>query len=234
MTEQSTRSLLITGGTGGLGSAVVRRLLADYTCYVLYRSENAWQSLTEEVGANDRLHGLQADLVDADAVRRSVEQIRGTSGPLYGLVHLAGGFEMGSVQETTLESWNNLLATNLTGAFTAIQAVLPQLREQNAGRIITIGSSAVPGRPGGLAGYVVSKAGLNALTEVVANELKDTPITANILLLGSLATPPMLQQMSSDQLVPLERVADTIAFLLSDAAANISGASIPVIVKAQS
>lgn len=234
MTKQSTRSLLITGGTGGLGAAVVRRLVADYTCYVLYRSEKAWQSLTDDVGGGDRLHGLQVDLADADAVRRSVEQIRSTSGPLYGLVHLAGGFEMGSVEETTPESWNNLLATNLTGAFTAIQAVLPQLREQNAGRIITIGSSAVAARPGGLAGYVVSKAGLNALTEVVANELKDTRITANILLLGSLATPPMLQQMSSDQLVPLERVADTIAFLLSDAAANISGASIPVIVKAQS
>lgn len=234
MTEQSTRSLLITGGTGGLGAAVVRRLVAEYTCYVLYRSEKAWQSLTEDVGTGERLHGLQADLADADGVRRSVEQIRSTSGPLYGLVHLAGGFEMGSVEETTPESWHHLLATNLTGAFTAIQSVLPQLREQNAGRIITIGSSAVPARPGGLAGYVVSKAGLNALTEVVANELKDTRITANILLLGSLATPQMLQHMSSDQLVPLERVADTIAFLLSDAAANISGASIPVIVKAPS
>lgn len=234
MTEPSNRSLLITGGTGGLGYAVVRRLLAEYTCYVLYRSEQAWQSLTEEVGASDCLHGLQADLVDADAVRHSVEQIRSTSGPLYGLVHLAGGFEMGSVQETTLESWNNLLTLNLTGAFTAIQAVLPQLREQNAGRIITIGSSVVPGRPTGIAAYAVSKAGLNALTEVVANELKDTRITANILLLGSLATPSMLQHMSSEQLVPLERVADTIAFLLSDAAANISGASIPVIVTGQS
>ncbi|MBV9790526.1 MAG: SDR family NAD(P)-dependent oxidoreductase [Chloroflexi bacterium] len=234
MTEQSNRSLLITGGTGGLGTAVVRRLSAEYTCYVLYRSEQAWQALTEEVGASQRLHGLKADLADADAVRRSVEQIRATSGPLYGLVHLAGGFEMGSVQETTLESWNNLLTSNLTGAFTAIQAVLPQLREQNTGRIITIGSSTVAGRPGGLAGYVVSKAGLNALTEVVANELKDTRVTANILLLGSLATPPMLQHMSGEQLVPLERVADTIAFLLSDTAANISGASIPVIVTGQS
>jgi NAD(P)-dependent dehydrogenase (short-subunit alcohol dehydrogenase family) len=234
MTEQSNRSLLITGGTGGLGTAVVRRLSTEYTCYVLYRSAQAWQALTEEVGASERLHGLQADLADADAVRRSVEQIRSTSGPLYGLVHLAGGFEMGSVQETTLESWNNLLTTNLTAAFTVIQAVLPQLREQNAGRIITIGSSAVAGRPGGLAGYVVSKAGLHALTEVVANELKDTRITANILLLGSLATPSMLQHMNSEQLVPLESPAYTIAFLLSDMGGHISGASIPVIVTGQS
>lgn len=234
MTEQSTRSLLITGGTGGLGTAVVRQLIAEYTCYVLYRSEQAWQSLIQEVGASERLHGLKADLADADAVRRSVEQIRRTSGPLYGLVHLAGGFEMGSVQETTLESWNNLLTTNLTAAFTVIQAVLPQMREQNAGRIITIGSSVVAGRPGGLAGYVVSKAALNALTEVVANELKDTRITANILLLGSLATPSMLQHMSSEQLVPLESPAYTIAFLLSDVGGHISGASIPVVVTGQS
>jgi NAD(P)-dependent dehydrogenase (short-subunit alcohol dehydrogenase family) len=234
MTEQSTRSVLITGGTGGLGHAVVRRLLAEYTCFVLYRSPDSWQALTAAVGASDRLHGLHADLADTGAVQRSVEQIRSQSGPLYGLVHLAGGFEMGSVQETTLESWNHLLTTNLTSAFTTIQAVLPQLREQNTGRIITIGSSVVPSRPAGIAAYTVSKAALNALTELLANELKDTAITANILLLGSLATPAMLQHMSREQLVPLERVADTIAFLLSDAAANVSGASIPVIVTGQS
>jgi NAD(P)-dependent dehydrogenase (short-subunit alcohol dehydrogenase family) len=233
MTEQSNRSVLITGGTGGLGHAVVRRLLTQYSCFVLYRSSEAWQSLSDAIGANDRLHGLYADLMDPEAVQRSIEQIRSQSGPLYGLVHLAGGFEMGSVQETTLERWNHLLTLNVTTAFTTIQAVLPQLREQNVGRIITIGSSAVSARPAGIAAYTVSKAALSVLTELVANELKDTAITANILLLGSLATPTMLQHMDSRQLVPLERVADTIVFLLSDAAANVSGASIPVIVTGQ-
>jgi NAD(P)-dependent dehydrogenase (short-subunit alcohol dehydrogenase family) len=232
MTEH--RSLLITGGTGGLGPAVVRRLLDEYTCFVLYRSAEAWQSLTDAIGINDRLHGLQADLTDADAVQFLIGQVRGQWGPLYGLVHLAGGFEMGAVQDTAPETWNNLLALNLTSAFTVIQAVLPQLREQNAGRIVTIGSAAVPARPPGIAAYTVSKAALSALTEVVANELKDTSVTANILLLGSLATPAMLQHMRSDQLVSLERVADTITFLLSDAAANITGASIPVVVTGQS
>jgi 3-oxoacyl-[acyl-carrier protein] reductase len=234
MTEQLPRSLLITGGTGGLGHVVVRRLLDDYTCFGLYRSAAAWQSLTDAIGASDRLHGLQADLTDAEAVQALIEQVRSQWGPLYGLVHLAGGFDMGAVQDTTPETWNNLLALNLTSAFTVIRAVLPQLREQNAGRIITIGSAAVPARPTGIAAYTVSKAGLNALTEVVAHELKDTAVTANILLLGSLATSAMLQHMSSEQLVPLERVADTIAFLLSDAAANITGASIPVTVTGQS
>ena len=231
MTDQS---LLITGGTGGLGHAVVRRLLDEYTCLVLYRSAEAWQALTDAIGTSDRLHGLQADLTDADAVQALIGQVRSQWGALYGLVHLAGGFEMGTVQDTAPETWNNLLALNLTSAFTVIRAVLPQLREQNAGRIITIGSAAVPARPAGIAAYTVSKAALSALTEVVAHELKDTPVTANILLLGSLATPAMLQHMRSDQLVPLERVADTIAFLLSDAAANITGASIPVIVTGQS
>jgi NAD(P)-dependent dehydrogenase (short-subunit alcohol dehydrogenase family) len=234
MTEQSPRSLLITGGTGGLGHVVVRRLLEDYTCFVLYRSAEAWQALCSAIGPTDRLHGLQADLSDAGAVQELIGLVRSQWEPLYGLVHLAGGFEMGTVQDTSLEAWNNLLALNLTSAFTVIQAVLPQLREQNAGRIITIGSAAVPARPAGVAAYTVSKAGLNALTDIVAHELKDTAVTANILLLGSLATPAMLQHMPGDQLVPLERVADTIAFLLSDAATNITGASIPVTVLGQS
>jgi NAD(P)-dependent dehydrogenase (short-subunit alcohol dehydrogenase family) len=233
MTEQSSRSVLITGGTGGLGHAVVRRLLGDYTCYVLYRSADSWQALISEIGIADRLHGLQVDLTDADAVHEIVEVMRHQWGPVYGLVHLAGGFEMGAVADTSPETWNNLLSLNLTSAFTVIRAVLPQLRERGSGRIVTIGSSAVAARPAGIAAYTVSKAGLNALTEVVAHELKGTGITANILLPGSLDTPAMRQHMSSEQLVSLDRVAETIAFLLSDAAASITGASIPLTVTGQ-
>ncbi|HEX6292347.1 MAG TPA: SDR family NAD(P)-dependent oxidoreductase [Herpetosiphonaceae bacterium] len=233
MTEQSTRSLLITGGTGGLGHAVVRRLLDEYTCFVLYLSRDSWQALTQAIGETDRLHGLEADLADDAAVREVVDLVRKQWGPLYGLVHLAGGFEMGAVQDTSLEAWNKLLTLNLTSAFTTIQAVLPQLRERGEGRIITIGSAAVAARPGGIAAYTVSKAGLNVLTEIVANELKDTRITANILLPGSLDTPAMREFMDSSQLVSLDRIADTIAFLLSDAAASITGASIPMTVTGQ-
>jgi NAD(P)-dependent dehydrogenase (short-subunit alcohol dehydrogenase family) len=74
----------------------------------------------------------------------------------------------------------------------------------------------------------VSKAGLAVLTEVLANDLKSTKVTANILLAGSLGTPPMRQSVDDNKLVSLDRVAATIAFLLSDEAASITGASIPI------
>lgn len=230
MTEHHSRSILITGGTGGLGHAVVARLLAEYTCVVLYRSADAWRALEQAVGSSAQLHGVAANLADEAAVNEAVNTARDRWGPLWGLVHLAGGFEGGSVAETTLETWNRMLTLNLTSAFITAKAVLPQLREQGTGRIITIGSAAVASRIGGLAAYTVSKAGLNVLTETLANDLKGTGITANTLLLGSLATPAMRENMNPNQLVPLDRVTDTIAFLLSDAAASITGASIPLTV----
>jgi NAD(P)-dependent dehydrogenase (short-subunit alcohol dehydrogenase family) len=227
MTNASPRSVLVPGGTGGLGRAVVQRLLGDgYRCIVVYRTPDKWQTLQQEVQHN-QLYGIQADLADEAAVQQAVQQARDIGG-LYALVHLAGGFEGGSVAETSLDTWNRLLATNLTSAFIVARAVLPYLKEAGAGRIVTIGSSAVPKRPAGVAAYTVSKAALAALTEVLANELAKTKITANILLAGSLGTPAMRQSTSPDKLVPLERVAATIAFLLSDEAASITGASIPV------
>ncbi len=229
MTERADRPILITGGTGGLGHAVVARLLVDYTCVVLYRSPAAWEALQQASGVTERLHGVEADLTDEAAVQRVVERAQAQVGPLYGLVHLAGGFLAGgSVAETTTATWQRLLDHNLTNAFVTMRAVLPQLLERGAGRIIAVGSAAALTKPAGIAGYVVAKASLNVLTDVLAKELKETGITVNIVLPGSMATPEMLMQMSLDKLVPLERVADTIAFLLSDAAASITGASIPI------
>ncbi len=231
MTQEADRPILITGGTGGLGHTVVRQLLANYTCVVLYRSPEAWARLRQSCGDTARLHGVEADLTDEAAVRRAVEQARAEVGLLYGLVHLAGGFLAGgSVEDTPTDTWNQLLSLNLTNAFVTMRAVLPQLRERGAGRIVAVGSSAGTTKPAGIAGYVVAKASLNVLTDVLAMELKDTGITANVVLPSSLATPEMLKELSADKLVPLERVAATIAFLLSDAAASITGASIPITV----
>lgn len=228
MTDSTLKPVLITGGTGGLGHAVVRRLLPEYRCIVPYIMEHEWESLQRENGASAQLHGLSLDITDAAAVQRTADELRDQYGPLYGVVHLAGGFSGGSVVETALEDWNKLLMLNLTSAFIVLHATLPQIQQRGVGRVVTIGSAAVASRPGGLVAYNVTKAGVNVLTESLAQELKDTRITANTVLPGSMATPAMLTQMRRDQLVPLERVADTIAFLLSDAAASITGASIPV------
>lgn len=227
MTDSSLRPVLITGGTGGLGHAVVRRLVGEYRCLVPYIVEGEWESLRGEIG-DERLHGFATDVTDEAQLQQLLTEVRDQFGPLYGLVALAGGFAGGSVEETALDDWNKLLTLNLTSVFVAAHSVLPQLKERGAGRIITISSAAMLTRPAGIVAYNVSKAGVQVLTESLANELKNTGITANTLLPGSMATPAMLQQMQRDQLVPIERVADTIAFLLSDGAASINGASITI------
>jgi len=224
----ATRTVLITGGTGGLGPTIVKRLLNDgYRCVVMYRTEDKWQQLQQEV-EHDLLHGVEADMREEDAVQAAVAQARDLGNGLYALVHLAGGFDGGTVEDTSIETWTTMLHANLTSAFIVARAALPHLKANGAGRIITIGSSEVPKRPAGLAAYTVSKAGLAVLTEVLANELKSTKVTANILLTGSLGTPPMRQSVDDNKLVSLDRVAATIAFLLSDEAASITGASIPI------
>ena len=182
------KTLVITGGTGSLGTVVVPRLARDYRC--LTPSRPAF------------------DLGDEASVRNTFAD----AGAIYGLVHLVGGFAAGAVAETSTEAWAEMLALNLTGAFTAIREALPHLTRP--GRIIAISSIAAIERGPGVAAYAVSKSALHALIEIVAKE--NPGINANVI-----APPTLTPELK-------ERVAETIAFLLSDAAANITGTVVPL------
>ena len=207
-------TILITGGTGGLGTAVVKRLAADYRCVVLYHGQSGFDALQKVAD----VEGVSADVSNEADVAQAVASI----GELYAVVHLVGGFATGDDADT----WAKMVALNITAAANVTRAAIPHLAK--GGRIVAISSSATLDRPPGLAAYVVSKSALNALVEVLAVELKDRAITVNALLPNSLRTPAMLSQAGADKLVPIERVAETIAWLLSDAAANVSGALIPL------
>lgn len=196
------KTLIITGGTGGLGTTVVERLSRDYDCALLRREDFA----TDEM--------LRAAIAKA--------------GTPYGLVHMAGGYAGGTVSETSHETWSNMLDVNATTAFRAIRATLAAMRRDHPGRIVAISSEATLTKFAGAAAYVVSKTALNTLIEMTAAELAGTSITANALLPGTLDTPASRQAMPDAPRVPLERVVETIAFLLSDAAASINGALIPL------
>ena len=196
------KTLIVTGGTGGLGTTVVERLARDYDCVLLGRD----------------------DFATDETLRAAVAK----NGAPYGLVHMAGGYEGGSVSETSPETWQNMLALNVTTAFRAIHATLAAMRRDQPGRIVAISSEATLTKFAGAAAYVVSKTALNTLIELTAAELAGTAITANALLPGTLDTPASRKAMPDAPRVPLDRVADTIAFLLSDAAASINGALIPL------
>src|ERR1700682_589194 len=209
------KTLLITGGTGGLGSTVVSRLSHDYHCVLLHR------------GAAVNGDGFQADLSDEASVRAAVAAAVDRFGAPYGLVQLAGGYAGGKVSETSSETWNNMIGLNLTSAFIVVRECLAYMKRDVSGRIIAISSEATRTKLSSAA-YTISKMGLSLLIELTAKELAESRITANALVPGSLDTPATRKSMPDARLVPLDRVADTIAFLLSDAAASVNGALIPL------
>lgn len=209
--------LILTGATGGLGDEVVRHLRAGYECVALHRGT-----------APDGIRSARADLTDPPSVRAAIHSVAAELGPPYGLVHLAGGWAPGSLAETSDDAWTRMLSLNLTGAFVAIRETLAVMDRSRAGRIVVISAEATRSKPAGNVAYVVSKSALNVLIEQVAQELRGTPITANALLPSSLDTPAMREVMPREELVPLPRVAEAISFLLSGAAASISGALIPL------
>jgi NAD(P)-dependent dehydrogenase (short-subunit alcohol dehydrogenase family) len=196
------RTVVITGGTGGLGTDVVRRLSLDYRCVVLGHA--------------------QVDLTSEDSVRKAFDDI----GEIYGLVHLVGGFAGGKLRETSLDTWSKMLALNATTAFLAARGALAHMT--NPGRIVAVSSIATLKLAAGSAAYGVAKSALNALVQLLAAEERGNGITANAVLPDAMATPAMLEEMDAAKLVPLERVSETIAFLLSDAAAGTSGVLLPI------
>lgn len=197
------KTLIVTGGTGGLGTVVTERLARDYHLVLLSRPE--------------------VDLMDEASVRDAVSRVDAP----YGLVHLAGGFAGGNVADTTTEAWQQMIALNLTSSFVVIREVLARMRRDQPGRIIAISSMATVTKRGAVA-YTVAKTGLNALIEVTAKELASTPITVNALVPTTLDTPASRAAMPNARRVPLGDVAETISFLLSDAAASINGALLPM------
>jgi NAD(P)-dependent dehydrogenase (short-subunit alcohol dehydrogenase family) len=126
---------------------------------------------------------------------------------VYGVVQLAGAFAMGS----TIEQFNAMLDANLLSAVRAIEPMRDKV--EDGGRIVAISSIASRAAPAGLAAYAAAKAALNAYIEVLAKDLKSRRITVNALLPSTLGADG----------VPYERVAEMIAFLLSEPAASLTG-----------
>ncbi|HSP17492.1 MAG TPA: SDR family NAD(P)-dependent oxidoreductase [Thermoanaerobaculia bacterium] len=196
------RRIVVTGGTGGLGIAVVTRLARDYRCTVLYHGDQGWQALRRIV----EVDGIKADLSNESDVQRALGQVR----DLYAVVHLVGGFDADA------NAWSKMMSINFTTAVNVLGAALPGI--EDGGRIVAISSYVSLTKPAGLGAYVASKSALNALIQTLAIESKKRRIGVNALLPDDLGTAEMR-----------ERVAEVIAFLLSDAASNITGALIPML-----
>jgi NAD(P)-dependent dehydrogenase (short-subunit alcohol dehydrogenase family) len=223
-------SAIVTGGTGGLGSAVVARLLDDGWSVVV-----PWvvESELERVPPRDGLELVQADLFDQDAVAGVVEAGAGdSSAPLRGVVNLVGGFAAGArVHETPIEEFERQLRLNQRPTYLVVAAAAPHLIEAGGGSIVCVGTRAALQPFSGAAGYVASKAAVIAFAQAVAVEYKNDGIRCNAILPSVIDTPGNRASMPKadfEMWVKPAEIAGVIAFLLSDDSRPTSGAAVPV------
>lgn len=221
---------IVTGGTGGLGAAVVARLLDDG-----WRVVVPWivEPELERVERRPGLELVSADLFDPDAVGEVVRLAEaGDGAPLRGLANLVGGFAAGGrVHETPIAEFEQQLRLNLRATYLMTQAVLTPMREHGSGSIVCVGTRAAVRPFSGAAGYVASKAAVIAFTQAVAVEYRDDGIRCNAILPSVIDTPANRASMPNadhDRWVKPEAIAGVIAHLLSPEAEPVSGGAIPV------
>jgi NAD(P)-dependent dehydrogenase (short-subunit alcohol dehydrogenase family) len=220
-------SVLVTGGAGGLGRAVTGTLLdAGWRVVVPTETEG-------ELEERESLETCVADLTDPDEVARAVRRGAGDAGrPLKALVNLVGGFAFGQpVADTPLGDFERQFALNLRPTYLVTQAVLPRLVAAGGGSIVCTSSNAALHPFAGAAGYVASKAAVLAFAKVVAAEHAAEGVRCNALVPTIIDTPANRATMPESEhhkLVPPERIARVVRFLISDDSAAVNGQGIVV------
>lgn len=229
-----TANVLVTGGTGALGTAVTRQLLDDghRVAATWLVEREATRLLAETGGANDNLLCLQADVTDPDSIDSAVNRVNTSYGSVDALVHLVGAWTGGQqTHEHDPETWKRMMEINLTSAFLCCRAVLPAMLERDRGRIVLTSSrSARLERPGQVA-YAVAKAGVGVLAQTIADETRDSNVTANIVApstMDTVANRELMPDANFAAWVTPEEVAASVAFLVTEQAGVLRGAWLPV------
>ena len=224
------QQILLTGGTGGLGTGVVQVLLAQKAeLTVPYIAESEVNRLKEQISASEfeRIRFIRANLLEEKVVAQLVHDMPRVDA----LVHLVGGFSMGKTHEYRYEDWKNDFDLNLNTTFLMCKFCLAKMLNRGYGRIVTVGSRGAVQPVGQLAAYCASKAGVVALTQAIADETKGTKITANSVLPSVIDTPANREAMGEENVeswVKPESLGEVIAFLASEAAGDVRGAAVPV------
>jgi NAD(P)-dependent dehydrogenase (short-subunit alcohol dehydrogenase family) len=171
------------------------------------------------------------DLTDDASTRKGFDEAAAQLGGLDALANVAGGFEWETIEKGSAKTWDRMYEMNVRTALLASQAALPHLLARGAGRIVNVGAAAASQAAMGMGAYAASKAGVARLTEAMAEEFKDRNITVNAVLPSILDTPANRADMPKadpSKWVTPEALARVIVFLMSDDAAHITGALLPV------
>ena len=235
----SSKVAFVTGGAKGIGSAIVKRLIIDgyKVAFTYNNSEEKALKLCSEMGEDCKAYKL--DITDSNAVKAVVDDIEKNFGEIQVLVNNAGIAQQALFTDITDEMWNNMIETNLSGAFYCSRAVLKYMINRKTGKIINI--SSIWGETGGSCEvhYSASKSGLIGMTKALAKEVGLSGITVNSVSPGVILT-DMTSHFDDETMnslkeeTPLNRigtpedVAGAVSFLASKDADFITGQNVSV------
>jgi NAD(P)-dependent dehydrogenase (short-subunit alcohol dehydrogenase family) len=241
-TPPNDKVAVVTGAASGIGLAIAHRLAHDGLRVALFDLDvDAADAAAEAIRAGGgQALAVAVDVGDRSAIERGVTTVRERWGPVTVLVNNAGKEGFRRFLEISVESWEQLLAVNLTGVFHLCQIVLPDMIDAGWGRIVNISSSSTQGGQPLMAHYVSSKSGVNGLTKTLALEFGRDGVTVNAITPGFIDTPMTQRNAAKGRLGPEgmegavrrtpvgraglpQDIAATCSFLCSDEASYVTG-----------
>jgi NAD(P)-dependent dehydrogenase (short-subunit alcohol dehydrogenase family) len=222
------RICLITGGTRGIGRALAARLLADHDSVAITGTSTegaqaAAAALVAECNDASRVLGVTCDVRDPASAEAAVRTTVARFGGLDVLVNNAGVGAGTPVADMSNEEWDRIIGTNLTGVFHCCRAAIPHLRARGGGWIVNVSSLASTNPFAGASAYCAAKAGLNAFSDALLQEVRYDGIRVSTVLPGSVATgfSGRAPEAGADWKLHPEDVAHVIADLLAHPARSL-------------
>jgi 3-oxoacyl-[acyl-carrier protein] reductase len=228
------RTVLITGGARGIGRVTAMRMLLDGWTVAFTYSQSKEAALAFEAESKGNAAAFEADVRDADANRAVVEQVVARFGSIDALVNNSGVRRDALLYNMTPEQWDEVLDTNLGGAWSMTKLVLPEMMQQRRGAIVNVASLSGLHGVVGQTNYSAAKGALIAMTRSLSREVARSGIRVNCVAPGLVETDmiaeldvevkrEMIRQIPMRRAVRADEVAAAIAFLLSDDASGITG-----------
>ena len=237
------RVVLVTGGVGGIGTAICRRFARDghfvVANYAIPGSEAKWQQAMADAGLAASAALAFGDVADFEAMGRMAREIESKHGPVDVLVNCAGITRDSTFRKMTPEQWRAVISTNLDSVFNVTRHVIDGMVDRGWGRIVNISSvNAVRGQFG-QTNYAAAKAGILGFTKSLAQEVVRKGVTVNAVSPGYVQTDMVaairpdvrdriIAEIPAGRLATPDEIADAVAYLASDGAAYITGTNLSV------
>lgn len=208
------KTLLVTGGTRGIGEAVVRAAAGKYNVAFCFRHSTE-RALELEREFGESVKGFKCDVSSSKQVDEMIEAVHGCFGRVDGLVNNAGISTVGLLQDMTDEDWHSLMSVNLDGVFYVTRAVLPEMISRKDGKIVNV--SSIWGEEGASCevAYSASKAGVIGFSKALSKELAPSGITVSVICPSAVDT-DMMNGYSEDEIADFCRETQTEKMLTAE------------------